>query len=58
MVPVIDMINGCWLKGSPMSKREQSEEFINDLADLLIEVHDIKPKNLIPHQLSAMDQSL
>ena len=53
MVPVIDMINGCWLKGSPMSKREQSEEFINDLANLLIEVHAIKPENLIPHQYGS-----
>ena len=33
-----------------MSKREQSEEFINDLANLLIEVHAIKPENLVPHQ--------
>ena len=52
MVPVLDMINGVWVDGQHMEKRNESQRFISDICSLLVQIHELELKYIVfafPH---------
>ena len=52
MMDIFDMINGVWIDGQHMEKRNESQEFISDISDILVKIHTLSLKYIVysfPH---------
>ena len=52
MMDILDMISGGWIDGQHMEKRNESQEFISDISDILVQIHKLGLKYIVfafPH---------